>query len=94
MDIVKHLRAGEPCQNDMCRVMDADSGCLCAMAADTIEGRRAESEYLAAQLEKARKALIDIANSDDIDNALDPERNKRVARAALAPPPSVHGDER
>jgi hypothetical protein len=28
--------------------------------------------------------LEDIATSDDINNALDPERNKRVARAALA----------
>lgn len=30
------------------------------------------------------EALEDIASSDDVDNALDPERNKRVARAALA----------
>lgn len=28
--------------------------------------------------------LQEIANSDDVENALDPERNKRLARAALA----------
>ena len=38
---------------------------------------------LEALLAKAIEALTDIAASDDIDNALDPERNKRVARVAL-----------
>ncbi len=33
---------------------------------------------------RLREALEKIASSDYIDNALDPERNKRLARAALA----------
>lgn len=36
---------------------------------------------------QAIRALREIAESDDIDNALDPGRNKRVARAALAGTP-------
>jgi len=33
---------------------------------------------------RLEKALTEIANSNDMDNTLDPERNKRVARAALS----------
>ena len=92
-DIVKHLRSGETCavHFDVCPMMNAESGCLCAMAADTIEAYRAEVDRLTFALSDARMeiatlkaTLEEIANSDDIDNALDPERNKRVARAALA----------
>lgn len=36
---------------------------------------------------KAEVALADIASSDDVENALDPARNKRVARAALRSQP-------
>lgn len=37
-----------------------------------------------ARLAKAVEALREIGDSDDIDNALDPERNKRIARAVLS----------
>ncbi|RWX78249.1 hypothetical protein EPK99_06330 [Neorhizobium lilium] len=33
---------------------------------------------------RLREALAEIANSDDVDNALDPERNKRLAKATLS----------
>ena len=36
-----------------------------------------------ARVRELEGALKDIAQSDDIENALDPERNKRVARAIL-----------
>ena len=48
----------------------------------------AERDALLAQVEKMRGVLTEIAESDDIDNALDPERNKRLARAALTKEPS------
>lgn len=48
--------------------------------ADRLE---AEAADLRRKLEEARKALEVIASSDDIENALDPARNKRVARQAL-----------
>lgn len=38
----------------------------------------------AARVAELEAALRDIAESDDIDNALDPARNKRVAVQALA----------
>jgi len=43
----------------------------------------ARAEIAERKLEEARKALERIAISDDIENALDPARNKRVARQAL-----------
>lgn len=46
--------------------------------------RADERKRSEAEVERLRAALQDIANSDDIENALDPERNKRVARTALA----------
>ena len=37
-DLVARLRAGgETCGADTCKVKDASSGCLCALAADRIE---------------------------------------------------------
>lgn len=53
-DIVERLRAGEPCVEccgDHCAVMEVRSGCLCAIAADTITALRAENERLRAALE-------------------------------------------
>jgi|GEM_PF-3716058 hypothetical protein len=38
----------------------------------------------AARIAELETALREIAESDDIDNALDPARNKRVAIQALA----------
>lgn len=52
------------------------------------EAAEAERDTLLAQVEKMRGVLTEIAESDDIDNALDPERNKRLARAALTKEPS------
>lgn len=45
--------------------------------------------FAALQAENARlrEALADIATSDDTENALDPERNKRVAETALSSTP-------
>ena len=50
-DIVERLRAGEPCEEEggcACQVekRNAASGCLCAVAADTITTLRAENERL------------------------------------------------
>lgn len=40
-DLVKRLRVGEPCAeasaDNTCKVKNAESGCLCAIAADRIE---------------------------------------------------------
>lgn len=47
---------------------------------DTIRELREQVKALEARLAEAMEALRDIAESDDIDNALDPARNKRVAR--------------
>ncbi|MDI1266819.1 MAG: hypothetical protein PS018_26500 [bacterium] len=45
----------------------------------------AEGWYQAMErASRVRAALEDIAASDDIDNALDPERNKRVASTAIS----------
>jgi len=41
------------------------------------------AEAAEARVRELEGALKDIAQSDDIENALDPERNKRVARAIL-----------
>ena len=50
-----------------------------------INGMGAERELaLQAKIARLREALREIAESDDVDNALDPHRNKRLARAALA----------
>ena len=41
-DLVKRLRSGgETCGIDACKVRDAKSGCLCAIAADRIEALEA-----------------------------------------------------
>ena len=40
-------------------------------------------EAAEAKMREAVEVLREIADSDDIDNALDPERNKRIARAFL-----------
>lgn len=39
--------------------------------------------HMIAGAHRLRAILQEIADSDDIDNVLDPERNKRLARAAL-----------
>ena len=54
-DIVERLRAGEPCEEEggcACQVekRNAASGCLCAVAADTITALRAEVERLRRML--------------------------------------------
>lgn len=42
-----------------------------------------DEELGSREMFRLREALVEIASSDDVDNALDPERNKRIARAAL-----------
>ena len=42
------------------------------------------AEAAEAKLREAVEVMREIADSDDIDNALDPERNKRIARAFLS----------
>ena len=58
-DIVKHLRSGETCavHFDVCPMMNAESGCLCAMAADTIEAYRAEVDRFTFALSDARMEI-------------------------------------
>ena len=41
IDVTEHLRKGLPCQPNVCRFMDARSGCTCAEAADEIDRLRA-----------------------------------------------------
>jgi hypothetical protein len=56
-DIVGILRNGEPCQEPdgrRCKVMDARSGCLCAIAADTITALRSR----VVDLEGQNKGLV------------------------------------
>jgi hypothetical protein len=54
-DVVERLRAGEPCQphDDVCRSIEARSGCICAEAADEIERRRADIAHLDTKLDDA-----------------------------------------
>lgn len=47
-DIVEKLRSGELCGDDRCRVMDAEGGCVCAVAAAEIEALRAHAEQLSS----------------------------------------------
>ncbi|OUJ13844.1 hypothetical protein [Acetobacter okinawensis] len=44
---------------------------------------QAQIAALEAEVVRLRGVLSEIAESDDTDNALDPERNKRLAREAL-----------
>ena len=44
---------------------------------------QAQIAALEAEVVRLRGVLSEIAESDDTENALDPERNKRVSRAAL-----------
>jgi len=67
---------------------EAYSGLPMEDALTRVEAAEAERDTLLAQVEKMRGVLTEIAESDDIDNALDPERNKRLARAALTKEPS------
>ncbi|QFT69681.1 hypothetical protein FIU93_23050 [Labrenzia sp. THAF35] len=39
---------------------------------------------LVERIRELGSVLREIANSDDVDNALDPERNKRLAMAAIS----------
>ena len=52
----------------------------------TLRQVEAERDAILAQVEAMRVELVDIAESDDIENCLDPQRNKRVAISALAKP--------
>lgn len=47
-DVVEGLRSGELCGEDRCRVMDAEGGCVCAVAAAEIEALRAHAEQLSS----------------------------------------------
>lgn len=77
-DIVERLRVGEACKENggVCAVMDARSGCLCAIAADTITALRAENEKLRAALER-----IGYTKAGDVGATLSECVN--IARAAL-----------
>ena len=55
-----------------------------AVATDTLRHLNRALSDARMEIATLKATLEEIANSDDIDNALDPERNKRVARAALA----------
>jgi len=68
-------------------LLRAQSDRLCDKYLAALKSAEDLSRQLAeakAELARMRDELLDIANSDDIDNALDPERNKRVAKAALS----------
>ena len=73
-DIVKHLRSGETCavHFDVCPMMNAESGCLCAMAADSIEAYRAEVDRLTFALSDARMEIATLkATQGELVEALE-----------------------
>ena len=58
-DIVKRLNKGEGCLEEggkTCISMDAESGCICAIAADEITALRAEVERLKRSRDRYRVA--------------------------------------
>jgi hypothetical protein len=57
-------------------------GTTISCSTDEVQMQRG-TELAEKRLTLYASALSDIAFSDDVDNALDPERNKRVARAAI-----------
>ena len=63
---------------------------LAIAALFALEKRRAEAAE--AKLWEAVEVLREIAYSDDIDNALDPERNKRIARTFLSSMEQTNAD--
>jgi hypothetical protein len=59
-DIVKRLNRGEGCLEEggkTCISMDAESGCICAIAADTILALRASNAELVKSLKAALQFL-------------------------------------
>ncbi len=65
-DVVERLNRGEGCLEEggkTCISMDAESGCICAIAADEIARLRAENERLQAALKPIplafKKAIIE-----------------------------------
>ncbi|QPC91473.1 hypothetical protein [Mesorhizobium sp. INR15] len=65
----------------LARVGQRNEVCAQGIRISQLEG---EARALLDELARAVEAMTDIATSDDINNALDPARNKRVAAAFLA----------
>lgn len=79
-DIVERLNRGEGCLEEggkTCISMDAESGCICVIAADTILALRTE-------VEKLREALEQIAGY-----RMKGRSDADIARAALTPAPDA-----
>ena len=58
-DLVQRLREWEPCRaNGVCRVHDARSGCICAEAADRIEGLEAWIAEIRSILKNSRVVVL------------------------------------
>ena len=78
-DIVERLRAGFQCaeSGNRCRTMDAQSGCVCAEAADEIQ--------------RLRAALRTV--DDEHGYGLPPDTRKMIRAALKTPtPPEAHND--
>jgi len=76
-DLVARLRAGgETCGADTCKVKDASSGCLCALAADRIEQLEAALREIAASAWDCNGKTCEHCQPNSCQNAF-------IARKAL-----------
>ena len=62
-DLVERLRRGEPCQphDDVCRIIEARSGCICAEAADEIERLRSQLYHATVAVDGIREHALEEA---------------------------------
>ena len=72
-DLVKRLRDGEPCYGNKCPMMNANSGCQCAEAADRIE-------LLEVALREIDKATISHVDGRDLLDELHPRNMLDIRR--------------
>jgi hypothetical protein len=85
-DIVERLNRGEGCLEEggkTCISMDAESGCLCAIAADEITRLRAE-------VERMREALEKIGGIKGAYSAPWPERQEGYSSFAVVTARAAH----
>ena len=72
MSVLFDLRLGAPCKPLTCKVMNSESGCICAAGADEIERLRTALEYIVEYCEETS-----LSREDKIAHTL------RKARTAL-----------
>jgi hypothetical protein len=79
MSIEKIERDLRQAIDDFSRYPASDERCRGALLEFKATCSTENIRALLDELSRLREALMDIATSDDIDNALDPARNKRIA---------------